>query len=328
MSTTDYPPPLIIPPRVLPHKQTFILLHGRGSSGEKFGPVLLDTPLSQPADNNSNGSPASNNPPAQTSHTTQTLATTFPHARFIFPTAPRRRATLYRHARTRQWFDSWEVNTPDAAVEREELQGPGLRETTAYLHGLLAAEIARVPGGAANVVLGGLSQGCAESLVAVLLWEGSPLGAVVGMCGWLPFAGGLVEEAGAGVDDGREVGEEEEEENDLFEREDDFFDREEDGGEEKDPVARARHWLRGELELPGGDARDDSSAFQEVPVFLGHGVEDDRVSVVLGRNAAACFGTLGVQTLCWKEYRDLAHWYSGDMLRDIVAFLRNLELSR
>jgi hypothetical protein len=40
---------------------------------------------------------------------------------------------------------------------------------------------------AKNVVLWGLSQGCAASLVALLTWDGEPFGAVVGMCGWLPF---------------------------------------------------------------------------------------------------------------------------------------------
>ena len=113
----------------------------------------------------------------------------------------------------------------------------------------------------------------------------------------------------------------------LFERED-LFDREEKDGEEKDLIAVALRWLRDELELPGGDAGDDSSAFQKVPIFLGHGVEDDRVSVIIGRNAADCLGTLGVQTLCWKEYQGLAHWYSGEMLWDVVAFLGNLRLSR
>lgn len=41
--------------------------------------------------------------------------------------------------------------------------------------------------GAENVILGGLSQGCAAALVATLLWNGEPLAAVFGMCGWLPY---------------------------------------------------------------------------------------------------------------------------------------------
>lgn len=43
------------------------------------------------------------------------------------------------------------------------------------------------------MVLGGLSQGCAAALVADLMWRGEALGAVVGLCGWLPLAGRLME---------------------------------------------------------------------------------------------------------------------------------------
>lgn len=42
---------------------------------------------------------------------------------------------------------------------------------------------------AQNVILGGLSQGCAAALIATLLWDGEPLAAAFGMCGWLPYRG-------------------------------------------------------------------------------------------------------------------------------------------
>lgn len=90
-------------------------------------------------------------------------------------------------------------------MDREELQEPGLRETTAYLHGLLRAEIAVPGGGAADVVLGRLSQGCAAARVALLLWEGKRPGAFVGMCGWLPVAarfGGQLVPVGLGAGSG------------------------------------------------------------------------------------------------------------------------------
>lgn len=51
------------------------------------------------------------------------------------------------------------------------------------LHRLLEREVREVGGG--------LSQGCAAALVAGLLWRGE---AVVGLCGWLPLAGRLMEE--------------------------------------------------------------------------------------------------------------------------------------
>ncbi|KAH7305291.1 Alpha/Beta hydrolase protein [Stachybotrys elegans] len=288
----DYPAPLIIPPLSLPHKQTFVLLHGRGSSGEEFGPTLLDTPFTcvsrlQPDFNN-----------------TTSLAETFPHARFVFPTAARRRATIYRRSLTQQWFDNWKLDPP--AAEREELQIPGLHETVLYLHDLLKHEIALVPDGAASIVFGGLSQGCAASLVALLLWQGDPFGGFIGMCGWLPFRQRLEEEMEASA----------------VSQEDDFFDRDEAEEPIFDPAERATRWLRGQIDLPAISSTTPLLAFKQVPLFFGHGVLDDRVSVILGRDASKLLSKVGLSVF-WNEYEELGHWYSRDMLRDIVAFLEN-----
>ncbi|ROV98415.1 hypothetical protein VMCG_07161 [Cytospora schulzeri] len=297
----DYPRPLVLGPLRLPHKQTFVLLHGLGSRGEKFGPVLLETPFA--ASLSSSSSP--NNPPS-----TATLRESFPHARFVFPTAALRRATLYKRSLTHQWFNSWKLDPP--ATDREDLQAPGLKETTIYLHNLLREEIALVPGGSSNIVFGGLSQGCAASLTAMLLWEGERLGAVVGMCGWLPFAERLVEQAESDKD-GDGIGDD----FDPFARDD------EDGQGEAtlNPPARAVGWLREELGLPSTTPPSVSFKFQETTFFLGHGMQDDRVSVVLGRRASECLSIVGGR-VCSKEYDPLGHWYSGDMLRDMVHFIR------
>ena len=160
-----YPKPLIIPP-LETHRETWIILHGRGSNAQKFGLELLAMPIPGHG----------------------TLAQAFPHAKFIFPTASQRRATIYKRSLITQWFDNWSLQTP---THREELQIEGLRETSAFIHGLLREEIAIV--GASNVVLGGLSQGCAAALIATLLWDGEPLAPVFGMCGWLPYRGHMQE---------------------------------------------------------------------------------------------------------------------------------------
>ncbi|KAI9148793.1 alpha/beta-hydrolase [Paramyrothecium foliicola] len=292
---SDYPPPLIIPPLSLPHKHTFILLHGRGSNGEKFGPTLLETPIVNESQAN------------RDSGNTKCLAKAFPHARFVFPTAARRRATVYRRAYTHQWFDNWKLDPP--AVDREELQVPGLHETVLYLHGLLKSEIAIVPGGAANIIFGGLSQGCAASLVTLLLWEGDPIGAAVGMCGWLPFRLRLEEQ----VDENGDTDQDE----DFI----DVFEAEESQESTLDPPARAIRWLRDELDFPTISNSQSTLTFQKIPLFLGHGVEDDRVNIVLGREASKLLNKIGFETL-WKEYGTLGHWYSADLLGDMVEFLR------
>ena len=154
-----YPEPLVVP-SLREHKQTFILLHGRGSNATKFGTALLDCAIPEFGP----------------------LPAAFPYAKFVFPTASLRRAAIYRRSLVHQWFDNWSLHTPTV---KEELQIQGLRETSQFIHGLLRREIALV--GAENVVLGGLSQGCAAGLIAMLLWDRDPLAAVFGMCGYLPF---------------------------------------------------------------------------------------------------------------------------------------------
>jgi predicted esterase len=246
---------------------------------------------------------------------TPSLRSAFPHARFVFPTAARRRATLYGRAYTHQWFNNWKLDSP--ATDREELQIPGLCETTAYLHGLLRAEIAAVPGGAANVVFGGLSQGCAASLTALLLWDGEPLGAVVGMCGRLPFAAGLTQQMSLVTNPSSETGDA----FDPFEREDGDAGKVEDKAALTSAPVRAVEWLREEIQAPITDTNSAGTALGRTPVFLGHGREDEKVSVILGREAVDCLERLGFE-VCWREYQSLGHWYSGQMLRDMVLFLR------
>ncbi len=280
LKSTFYPPPFIIPP-LSTHLQSIIILHGRGSSASAFGPSLLSTPLS----------------PSQT----QPLRTAFPHAKFIFPTASKRRAVIYNRASINQWFDYWSLTQP---TEREELQIEGLRESSAYIHSLLREEIEIVRAG--NVVLGGLSQGCAASLVALLMWEGEPLGAAFGMCGWLPFREQMEEIARPQYDG--------DDEDDPFERSSQ--------SEQFDPPAQAIKFLCEEV---GASVVQPSMSFQRTPLFLGHGTEDEKVLLHLGREAASCLRTLGMH-VSWTKYEGLAHQYSAAMLRDLVHFLQGLDL--
>ena len=184
------------------------------------------------------------------------------------------------------------------------MQIEGLRESSAYIHRLLREEIEIV--GAGNVVLGGLSQGCAASLVAFLTWEGEPLGAAFGMCGWLPFRMQMEEIARPQYD--------EDDEDDPFERS---------GQEEEaDPPAQAVRFLCEEI---GASVTQPSMSFQRTPLFMGHGTEDEKVFMSLGREAANCLRVLGMQ-VSWTEYEALAHWYSPAMLGDLVDFLQGLGL--
>lgn len=122
--STTFPEPLIVASS-LTHKQTFIILHGRGSNAQMFAPPFLSTKL----------------PDATT------FQTAFPHAKFVFPTAPKRRAKIYNRSMIHQWFDNGSLSTP---TESEELIMDGLSEISRYIHDLVSGAIKEV--GAKNVI--------------------------------------------------------------------------------------------------------------------------------------------------------------------------------
>ncbi|KAL8284581.1 hypothetical protein RB600_009138 [Gaeumannomyces tritici] len=207
---TEYPQPLVVPPRQLPHKQTFIILHDRGWWADKFGPALPETAVPTP------------------SPSPRTLAPIFPHAKFVIPTAARTR-TIHLRAQphppvVRPTTGSSTRPPPPSA---KDLQVPGLRNTTAYLHSLIRAG----------------ARGCAASLVSLLLWEGPRAG-----CGGRHVRVAVVLRARMReqLDGGGEAAEGED---DLSQREDE--------DEEKEPARVAVDWLMEELGLPsvgiGGD---------------------------------------------------------------------------
>ncbi len=296
--SSDYPEPLIVPP-AREHRQTLILLHGRGSSASKFGPEILATEIPN----------------------LESLVNAFPHAKFVFPAASKRRAAIYKRTPINQWFDNWSLETP---TKREELQTDGLRETSAYIHGLLRGEICLV--GAKNVVLGGLSQGCAATLVSLLTWDGEPLAAAVGMCGWLPFRKHLedITRNAESCEDNEDANDDpfthSDEEGNPYSRDEDPCSRND--GREATPSAdlsmQAVAYLREELDM---SAPSLPMPFQRIPLFLGHGIEDEKVSINLGREAASCLSAMAMD-IHWKEYDGLGHWYSKDMLHDLVVFVR------
>ncbi|KAK4203043.1 Alpha/Beta hydrolase protein [Triangularia verruculosa] len=281
-----FPSPLTIPPLAPPHQYTLILLHGRGSTPHSLLPLV--TPLQQ----------------------------SFPSFKFILPTSPRSRATIYARSLIPQWFDGWHLDTPASAANpsQDEWRSiDGLQQTVNYLHDLLREEIALLGGDSRKVVLGGLSQGCAASLMALLLWEGESLGGYVGMCGWLPFVrtvDGVVE----GFD-----GSESKTEDDGF----DPFARDDGEGHDKaeDVEAAVVSTLRECLELDGKGPSTRPRSF-DTPVFLVHGTEDDKVLIAHGREASSCLQQLGVNT-SWNEYPGLGHWFYPEMITDIAAFLKS-----
>lgn len=284
----EYPDPYIVPPRSGTHRQSFIIPHGRGSEGEVFGAHLLMTAI-----------PKFN-----------ALQDAFPDAQFIFPTASKRRATAFGRTPINQWFDNWSLQDP---TERAELQYDGLRGSSEYIHQLLGKEIAAV--GGENVVVWGLSQGMAISMISLLLWTGPRFAAAVGMCGWIPLKAQL-EQAVQDSDI-------EDEDNPFDDSEPSVFaeaanEIEHSNSSDTSKLEKAVNYLRDELELPEGQA---SSTPLDIPIYLGHGTEDVKVPTTQGEEAQALLQLLGFDVE-FRRYDGLGHWYSPDMLHDIVQFLQ------
>ena len=343
-----FPEPLVYEPTSGIQKHTIILLHGRGGSADAFGPALLNTAL--PIKDTGNGRIEScphesrTDPPAgdgasgklPNPNRPTTLAHALPHARFVFPTAPKQRATVYKRSIIRQWFDDWHLGfTADEVDSRYDLglQTTGMGRTVAYLHSLIARE-AGVIGGSRNVILGGISQGCAVSLVASLLWEGEDgLGGVVGMCGWLPYISEMRRQLLAGEGDelrSSASGKDQEDEAGF-----DPFDRsgspdcvvESPGGiDAGGSVTAALEWLRAEIELPCRRPAALGGHKSITPAIMSPGRDDGKVEITKGEEAVHFLPALGMGPVHFREYAAVGHEFSAEMLFDIADFIQDCTL--
>ncbi|CAK1359989.1 hypothetical protein CB0940_06104 [Cercospora beticola] len=324
--TRSYPEPFVVD-SLADHKHSFILLHGRGSNGEHFGTELLNSRMTLDSESIIEDGQAAN-----------TLRQYFPNAKFIFPTAKKRRAKWYNRATINQWFDSVPIDEQDHLIagmtkEQEEWQLEGLRESRAFIKNILDAEIELV--GTSNVVIGGLSQGCAMSLHVLLSLDSddidtsSQLAGFVGMSGWLPYADTIadvlnrgqtsVDESAADLD--------EDGDDDPFATsdddagsEDDIWGREHERKEPQTSVVKVCGLIRDNMDLPQ-PAQGSKLPWTRTPIFLGHGKSDEKVKMAKGAKAAECLQSLGLQ-VTWREY-DEGHWYKvPDEIDDIARFLR------
>ncbi|CAA9959591.1 hypothetical protein PTMSG1_03008 [Pyrenophora teres f. maculata] len=125
--------------------------------------------------------------------------------------------------------------------------------------------------------------------------------------------------------------EEAEDENDddasvkLDEDVEDMFERDEDESGTETKFERAVGWLGEELGTCGNvSGEHDQPAMQSIPVFMGHGTNDEKVPCSIGKLAAELLTTLDVN-VTWEEYEGLDHSYSDEMLRGVVEFLENLK---
>ncbi|KAI1397196.1 acyl-protein thioesterase [Hypoxylon fuscum] len=271
------------------HTHTFILLHGLGSNGHKFGEELLETGVC------SNG---------------KKLPELFPGARLIFPTAKRRRSSAFKRSMLTQWFDIASLETP---YHRQEKQLAGLAESAQEILSLVQKESEKVP--RSNIILGGLSQGCAMSLSCLLSLE-FPIGGFIGMSGWLPFQPDVEELLRSEEDDDAEDSSNSNDDNP-------FASADGQGQGERDPIVTANHYYRDLLGLDDLEYPSKNNSSLSTPIFLGHGEVDEKVRVTLGEAAHRTLDLVGYN-VSWKAYQGQGHWYKiPDEIDDIVKFVEN-----
>jgi predicted esterase len=242
----------------------------------------------------------------------------FPGVKLVIPTAKKRRAALFNRAWINQWFDNPSLDDP---TERQDIMYDGLRESSGIIQRLIHEEATLV--GSRNVVLIGLSQGCAIGLHVLLSAEGVssqheaekltgkqdsvPFGAFVGMSGWLPLARDLGAETWPydSVQDHDPFASSEDMEEDTLLKQ----------------QLRSTNFVRDICDYPMLPMDSHvAPPFSNIPVFLGHGTEDDKVRLHLGLESKGILDRLQVP-LTWKTY-DFGHWWKEpEEIDDIVKFL-------
>uniref|UniRef100_A0A0L0NGG0 Acyl-protein thioesterase 1 n=1 Tax=Tolypocladium ophioglossoides (strain CBS 100239) TaxID=1163406 RepID=A0A0L0NGG0_TOLOC len=232
----------------------------------------------------------------------KTLDGLFPGVRFVFPTAQRRACQALKGAKVAMWFDVASLRDPG---QRQDLQRKGLCISAREIAAILHWETTLVP--PSNVILGGMGQGCATALT-VLLSLGYKLGGVIGMSGFLPYQFELeMNTAESSSDD------------------DDDSMTTSDGNAaspQLDPAVKAQLFERNLLQLRNVDNPTKDKTSFGTPVFLGHGADDQVVSVALGEQDTVALRAAEYQ-VHWGRYENHGHGFkTPEEIDDIVEFMR------
>jgi lysophospholipase-2 len=307
-SDEDLPTPsdtaTIVAPQGDKHTHTVIFMHGREDCGTWFAQDFFDL-------KSSDG---------------RTLAEIFPSIRWVFPTAKRRFSARYHHEFENssfkdafegedfdiisQWFDIWDVRDPE---DRKELMLPGLQESIRQITDIIIEEAQIIP--LERIILGGISQGCATSILALLSSELN-LGGFIGWCGFLPFqrsiealntrtignkhelSGGVQGILGLNLDDP---------------------DIESSNPSSEDSKIEARVGTTytvkeaeiNQKEIFTSDSSMPPQAAIKTPIFLAHSEDDEVVPCKLGDDLGQIIKHLGFN-VTWKKYIDGMHQIHPD----------------
>ncbi|KAL6711219.1 hypothetical protein ACN47E_005750 [Coniothyrium glycines] len=240
-----------------------IILHGRGSTAPTFASEFFESQDSR----------------------SRFLPHIFPCMKWVFPSS----GALYAETEKEimdQWFDMASVRDPGL---REGVQIEGLRESVRRIREVVRRE-AEAVGGPGKVFLGGISQGGAAAVIA-LLAGGVQIGGFVGVCSWLPLYGHITSLA------------------------------------RKDAASVVRG-IREVLGLDDivGDVTSgaDVGSVMQTPVLLQHNADDEVVPVEHGEALRYALGEVGM-SVEWCIYEDGGHWVNEPSgLDDMVEFIKKL----
>ncbi|KIX92841.1 uncharacterized protein Z520_11505 [Fonsecaea multimorphosa CBS 102226] len=279
------------------HTHTAILLHGQGDNGADFAEELLCS--SSFSEGRAGGD------------SEKTLPALFPSWRWVFPSAPSRWSRVFEEELS-AWFDAPSLSDP---TFMEDLQMDGIRESVLDISRILHDEASRLGGASQNIVLGGISQGAAVGLWA-LLYHGreapcSKLGGFVGASCWLPFSS-YIERVLCNTDVGQLT---------------------------TDPPVPTtttttsldfvNSMFKATKSSLASHSHDGPHPLLSTPVFLGHGTDDAYVDISLGRHARDVLTRVGFFEVMWKEYvgaEQEGHWFKEpEQVDDIVQFLRTVD---
>ncbi|KAJ3499535.1 hypothetical protein NLG97_g242 [Lecanicillium saksenae] len=242
------------------HTHTAVVLHGRGSNGPEFAEELFATHLS---DNSS-------------------LAAKFPGWRWVFPSSKELWSTTFQ-----EYMPAWfEAQSLTETTLRQDLQIPGIIESSEYIQDLLEEEIRLLHGKTSNLLFGGISQGGAIAMW-MLLCRGteSRIGAFFAASTWLPFAKNIQQVLNARA--------------------------KEEAGTADQHAAPMEYDSFIRQAMQGTETKQRSNPERShVKVFLGHGLDDAYVDVELGRQARHVLSAAGFDVE-WKEYsgaEEEGHW--------------------
>lgn len=245
------------------HTHTVILLHGRDSTASEFASEFFESQASDDL----------------------TLPETFPSIKWVFPCSNLRNSARFETALS-QWFDMWSVEN---SSERREGQVEGLNESIFEIVEVVRSE-AQLVGGVERVILGGISQGCATAIHA-LICGGIRIGGFIGISSWLPFQEPIEDICRQYVNPTGRI-----------------------------QAIRALFFDPSAF-LTALHLNNSSNPFS-TPAFLSHSKDDDVVPIKNGERLHQGLRTLSIP-VTWKEYEDGGHWVNEPQgVDDLVEFIK------